>query len=293
MKRIISVGFIAMALFTSCVSNKKTQSIKAETDRQKRNDIALLQRLDSIESKSRTKFANGELDDKTDSTIHSYIKELRDSIRSRMQHYDALASTGFKRKREIERAKAYYNYVSGLYKADLENIVFFDELLAANTFAKLNTAVFFAPGEYRVSDNATAENLLRDVVNAVLDFSAKHSQYNLYASFVIVGYADEQDYVPNSPLYKDLASKIATTSPSRVQMNIEMSNRRANAITGIIRTQYRLNRSNYPNSNLLTSFFSIGKGEQLPAGNITDYKPIDERRRIVLIYWSVLPRMKK
>jgi len=37
------------------------------------------------------------------------------------------------------------------------------------------------------------------------------------------------------------------------------------------------------------NYYAEGKGEELPKGKITDYKVNDERRRVVLIYWTVLP----
>lgn len=267
------------------------QSVNNDLTKQKNEQVALLKKLDSVDSKRASKQAAGELDATTDSVMHAYITRLRDSIQNRIQQYDALLAASSRKKRKLRKAHEYFNYVSTLYKSDLANVLFFDELLAANTFTKLNTAVFFGPGEYRVADPKAAEKLLNEVTRKVLDFSEKHSDRTLYASFIVLGYADQQDYVPGSDLYKDLTSNATTSSPSRIQLNVEMSNRRANAITSILRNQYRLLRSNYQNSKIVPSFFSIGKGEQLPAGNITDYKAIDERRRVVLIYWSVLPKL--
>jgi hypothetical protein len=39
----------------------------------------------------------------------------------------------------------------------------------------------------------------------------------------------------------------------------------------------------------LIHLIATGKGEELPAGNFKDYQPFDERRRVVLLYWSILP----
>lgn len=228
----------------------------------------------------------------TDSATYQYIRQLRDSIQSRIQQYDAITSTGYKSRRKNKKALEYFSHVSTLYKADLENVLFFDELLAANTFAKLNTAVFFGSGQYKIESNTEAEKMLGSVTDEVLSFAAKHSDRALHASFIVLGYADEENFTSGSELYQDLTKNMSESSPSRIQLNVEMSNRRASAISNILRDQYRLQRDKYPVKNLSNSFISIGKGEQLPAGKITDYKPVDERRRVVLIYWSVLPKMK-
>ena len=36
-------------------------------------------------------------------------------------------------------------------------------------------------------------------------------------------------------------------------------------------------------------FYGYGQGETYPSKKITNYQEDDERRRIVLIYWSVIP----
>lgn len=292
MKKYLTVVAIVFVALTSCVSNKKAKSLEKQIEQQKNEQTALLQKLDSIDAKRLSKKNSGELDEVTDSVTYHYIQQLRDSIQSRMKQYEAIASQGYKSKKKNRKAQEYFSYVSSLYKADLENVLFFDELLAANTFAKLNTAVFFGSGQYKIENNNVAEQMLGSVTEEVLNFAAKYSDRDLHASFIVLGYADEESFTQGSELYKDLTKNISTASPSRIQLNVEMSNRRASSITSILRDQYRLKRSKYPVTNLSTSFFSIGKGEQLPAGKITDYKPIDERRRVVLIYWSVLPRLK-
>ncbi|MDI3321730.1 hypothetical protein [Pinibacter soli] len=292
MKKNLTVAALVFVALTSCISNKKASSLQRQIEQQKNEQTALLQKLDSIDARRISKKNNGEIDEMTDSVTYQYIKQLRDSIQSHIQQYDAIASTGYKNKRKNRRTQEYFSHVSSLYKADLENVLFFDELLAANTFAKLNTAVFFGSGQYKIESNAEAEKMLGSVTDEVLSFAAKHSDRALHASFIVLGYADEENFTSGSELYKDLAKDMPGSSPGRIQLNVEMSNRRANSITNILRNQYRLQRSKYPVTNLSESFFSIGKGEQLPAGKINDYKPIDERRRVVLIYWSVLPRMK-
>ncbi|MDH7462852.1 hypothetical protein QEG73_16275 [Chitinophagaceae bacterium 26-R-25] len=292
MKKKLTVAAFVLVALTSCVSNKKANSLQKQIDQQKSEQTALLQKLDSLDAKRISKRNRGELDEMTDSSTYQHIKQLRDSIQSRIQQYDAIASKGYKNKRRNRKAQEYFSHVSTLYKADLENVLFFDELLAANTFAKLNTAVFFGSGQYNIENNTEAEKMLGGVTDEVLRFAAKHADRELHASFIVLGYADEENFTSGSELYKDLAKNMTSPLPGRIQLNVEMSNRRARSITAILQDQYRLQRYKYPVTNLSDSFFSIGKGEQLPAGKITDYKPVDERRRVVLIYWSVLPKMK-
>ena len=37
------------------------------------------------------------------------------------------------------------------------------------------------------------------------------------------------------------------------------------------------------------NYYGYGQGETYPSKKITNYQEDDERRRIVLIYWSVIP----
>ena len=128
------------------------------------------------------------------------------------------------------------------------------------------------------------------IIGDAIKFSNKYASRKLKAMFIVMGYADEEAILPGSELYQSLARSVSASSPDRKQLNRELSSRRATAIKDILERQYFLLNSK-PSSNLTANFLAIGKGEALPAASISDYKPIDERRRVVLLYWSMVPEL--
>ena len=53
------------------------------------------------------------------------------------------------------------------------------------------------------------------------------------------------------------------------------------------------NVSKFANLQQLTvGYVSYGRGEALPFKNITNYTDDDERRRVVVFYWAVLPEVE-
>jgi hypothetical protein len=282
MKNLI---FFVCVILTGCSSVK---SIKSDMTSQRLRLENMLAPIDSLDKKRAEKLKNGQLDEKTDSIARAYIARLKDSIASRLQRFDALSDNIGADKRA---AVAYLNAVKDSYKKELDNILFFDDLFDASTFSRLNTAAFFAPGQY-MPEEATynkAKTIMDQIVGDALKFSTRYTRRKLKAMFIVTGYADEEAIAPGSELYQSLAASVS--NPDRKVLNRELSARRATAIKDILEKEYyQLNKDNQ-SRNLSTTFLSIGKGEALPGGEITDYKAIDERRRVVLLYWSMVPEL--
>ena len=79
--------------------------------------------------------------------------------------------------------------------------------------------------------------------------------------------------------------------PSSADLNRELSRLRAEAMSAALHQLYEQRKSRFLNPALLEAVdIKIGMGEAFPNPRITDYQTDDERRRIVLFYWSVLPK---
>lgn len=277
--------FIACVLIAGCRSER---SIQNKMNAQRIQLENMLKPIDSLDKKRAEKLAKGELDDKTDSIARAYIARLKDSIAIRLQRFDALSNNvGDNKKAAI----AYLNSVKDSYKKELDNILFFDDLFDASTFSRLNTAAFFAPGQY-LPEEATykkAQTIMDQILGDAMAFSKRYKKRTLKAMFIVTGYADEEAIAPGSELYRSLAASVSNTD--RKVLNRELSARRATAIKDILEKEYYTLNKDSQTRNLTASFLSLGKGEALPQGNITDYKPIDERRRVVLLYWSMVPEL--
>lgn len=291
MKTIAYTMFVI--LLTGCTTGKSVGNIKNEIAEEKNKIAAINRKIDSLDERRITKAATGELDEITDSITHVYILRLKDSINARLGFFNALVSNRKIRKNRNE-VQAYLNVVEKQYGKELDNIVFLDDLFKASTFNRLNTAAFFAPGEYMLTDTARAQSsvIMEDIIKQAAVFSNSHTNRKLKAMFVVLGYADEQEIAKGSALYNDLTTAIGVKSGDRNRLNTELSNRRAASIKNILREKYRLYFPDREGSLFTSSFIATGKGELLPPGHVDNYQPIDERRRVVLLYWSILPDLE-
>ena len=250
----------------------------------------LQERIDTLDFERANKFSAGQLDATTDSVTRVYIKKLKDSVNARLNNFKAIISN---KKNRVNKKQAleYLNTVKQNYNKDLSNIIFLDDLFKASTFNRLNTAAFFGPGEYKLTDSAAeqASRIMQSIIMDAHKFSSKYNDRKLKAMFIVLGYADEQEIGTGSELYKELTADMSTKMPDRKQLNTELSNRRASCIKNILKDKYRSIFPAQENYLFSSSFIATGKGEALPDGNFKDYQPVDERRRIVLLYWSILP----
>ena len=288
----LTIYTIIVLLLSSCGVSKNVTETKNEIVAQTANSLQLQQKVDSLNDKRLAKIVAGELDSATDSIIKVYIFQLKDSVNNRLKYFNALVSNKKIRKNK-KAVLAYLNQSKNLYKKELENVYFLDDLFNATTFNRLNTAAFFGSGEYKLSDTAyqKVSLVVKNILQQAFDFSAAHANKKLNAMFIVTGYADEEVISNGGNLYNELIVSITADHPNSKQLNTELSQRRASSIKNIFKINYDSVLIQKTVPALTSTFFAIGKGEILPSGNITNYLPIDERRRVVLIYWSILPEL--
>ena len=276
-------------LFASCTS---TKSIKNSVSSEEKSLQVLSNKVDFINTKRLAKKSSGELDDLTDSISGKYIARLKDSINSRLSYFNALTSNK-KIRRHKKDINNYLKQATQAYSNELENIIFLDDLFSASTFNRLNTATFFGSGEYKLGDTAIAQVSLisKNIIKEASNFSAAHANKKLTAMFIVYGYADEERITNGSELYLDLAAAINSSGPDNKLLNAELSKRRALSIKNILKENFEIIKQQSTASTLSANFFAIGKGELLPSASISNYQPVDERRRVVLLYWSILPQL--
>ena len=96
--------------------------------------------------------------------------------------------------------------------------------------------------------------------------------------------------MPGTELYKKIKNYIKIENPTKEQLNAGLSALRAEEISKLIDRFIKERANDFKTINKITfELLEAGEGEKLPDSNIKNYKENDERRRIVLIYWSVLP----
>ena len=121
-------------------------------------------------------------------------------------------------------------------------------------------------------------------------FSNKYSQYPRTATLIVLGFADGTGITNGSELYYTLLDELRKPQAEKEELNQKLSELRAKELIKQMTNLYLKKASGYSEiEKLKTEYVGQGKGESLPISGIKDYTVDDERRRIVLCYWAVLP----
>ncbi|MEO9022148.1 MAG: hypothetical protein ABI237_07280 [Ginsengibacter sp.] len=153
-------------------------------------------------------------------------------------------------------------------------------------------AAFFGPGIYKIPLGKVdlADSMFMPIIDSLIYFSNKYSQISQTGDIVIDGYADGMDITPDSELYGQLLAGLKKSSATKEELNSQLSQLRAGSIGNLLHNLVVKNKSQFKSwSTFDIMSFEYGQGETLPTKTIKDYTEDDDRRRVVLIYWCVLP----
>jgi hypothetical protein len=167
-----------------------------------------------------------------------------------------------------------------------------DDGLSKPTKKLFNLAAFFGPGGYIIPKDkyGIAREYFSPIIDSLLKFSNNYASLLRTASIMIEGYADATKISANTSLYKTLAAFMHRAKPLKQELNTALSALRAIQIREFLDILIKEKSNSFISINKVTFFnFESGMGEILPDPTISNYTVNDERRRIVLIYWSVLP----
>jgi hypothetical protein len=153
-------------------------------------------------------------------------------------------------------------------------------------------AAFFGPGKYIIpadkQDLAIAA--FSPLTDSLILFANKYDSVPSTATFVVNGYADGTGFSPTSELYATLLAYLKKETAEKEELNMVVSGFRAAEISSLIESILKKRAGSFNAADKVQfQFYGYGQGETLPTKTITDYKVDDGRRRIVLVYWSVLP----
>jgi hypothetical protein len=153
-------------------------------------------------------------------------------------------------------------------------------------------SAFFGPGGYVIppEKHSLAVEFFGPVIDSLIIFSNKYESVFRISSFIVRGYADATKIRPGSGLYKKLSLSLDKKDPSSAELNTALSLLRAEEISRVLSMLLKEKASEFKSiTKIAFEAIEEGYGEKLPASTITDYKTDDERRRIVVIFWDVLP----
>jgi outer membrane protein OmpA-like peptidoglycan-associated protein len=284
---------LIIAMLSSCVAGKKREALVTQIKENQRNNRMALRQIEKIDSVRNEKASKNELDEKSNRFIEHYTDSVKKVLIRHMQDDSILLSKRIKHKR-LDSLTVRVQQIKTELQGNLGNLQLLDELLATNTFTQLNTASVFGPGEFLIDlqTNPAAADPFKKVVDDMLAFAAKFPTKKLNGTFVVVGYADAQQISPGTALDSTLRASMGVESASSPQLNKELSRLRAKSVTEVI-TGIFTSKTNGVEiyRNLSADYLPQGRGEEYPNPKIRDYREEDERRRVVYVYWSILPEL--
>lgn len=155
-----------------------------------------------------------------------------------------------------------------------------------------NLAAFFGPGGYKIpaDKEKLAIQYFSPIIDSLTKFSNKYEMLYRNARIIVNGYSDATNISKGSSLYKMLADHLKKTEPTKAELNASLSALRAEEISTFLLKRLKETAHTFKTVDKITfENIEAGYGEKLPDANIKNYKNNDDRRRIVIAFWSVLP----
>lgn len=284
----------------SCVGAKKMNAAKERLNGIKEAQAGEVKQVEHINTNSSSKLN----ENKIDSIINDRfafrtgkIKVVMDSVSGEIATLDTLMvnKKGFRRAyKKIIIPKLAMLDSFRLQNANRSQVyMMLEDGLNTSTYTLFDLAAFFGPGKYAIPEGQeeVAASSFSPLVDSVIKFSDKYKNFSQTATLVILGFADGTGFDPQSPLYAELAGLIGRTEVSKQELNQKLSELRAETLIKQLRNQFIRKMGGVEETDKVhIEYIGRGKGEQYPFRSITDYKEEDDRRRIVLCYWAVLPK---
>ena len=164
--------------------------------------------------------------------------------------------------------------------------------LSMADYKQFDLAAFFGPGKYQIPEEKVgiAATSFEPLIDSLIVFSNKYSQYPRTATVVILGFADGTAVTTGGELYNTLLKELNKDQAGKEELNKKISELRAKELINQMTGLYLKKAPGFKEVDKLTmDYVYQGKGEAFPISSIKDYTVDDERRRIVLCYWVVLP----
>lgn len=300
MKTLLYFSVVIGAIFTSCGTQKR---IAATTEKKEviqesiSKDAAALSNLQQEMAK---KMDNQTVDSSLNRKISSLLSTLQANLHQIQQTVDAVdfflgSKKNFRPNHYEEDVKSHITTLDSfqLQKKTRDRIYqLLDEAVKMEAFQKYGMGAFFEPGIYRIAPAAfsSVNQSFQPAIDSMSAISNRYPDIRRTAHLVIVGYADATPITPGTKLYNEIRSYLKTKDPASEQMNQALSDLRANELLRNLKIIMRTSASKFSSYNQLKiGYSSYGRGQALPFKNITDYTDNDERRRVVVFYWAILP----
>ena len=292
------VLILACMQLASCYGPKKTQ-LRHTLDSTKIMMQAETAQLQVASQKNQQAFGDERIDTTINNRIAQRLKKYSSEIDSVNKEIVALEQTlndpAAFRKNYADSIKPRLLQLEASKKENalrLKRFTMLNEALDISRQNPFDLAAFFATGKYNIpkENYQQAEQLFLPAIDSLILFSNKYADVPRTSTLVVNGYADGQSIDTTSDLYQTLLGYLKKTDAERKQLNWALSELRAKEISDLLDKLLKQKKDKFQQTDKLNfTFYGYGQGETYPSKKITNYREDDERRRIVLIYWSVIP----
>jgi hypothetical protein len=298
MKSIL-IFITAGVLISSCVGNKKIAAVK-----NKLKGIEAQMQKENTEIKNISTQANAKLEEnKIDDTILNRIDKRLAKSTTQLDAAQLQANQLNEILKDKKSTRKNYKSIvlplldslqkqSNRYAQRLELYLMIKDGLKVADFKQFDLAAFFGPGKYLIPEDKVdiAALSFSPVVDSLMLFSNKYNQYPRTATLIILGFADGTGINPGGELYYTLLDELRKPQAEKEELNQKISELRAKELIKQMTGLYLKKAKGFTEvEKLKIEYIGQGKGEAYPVSGIKDYAVDDERRRIVLCYWVVLP----
>jgi outer membrane protein OmpA-like peptidoglycan-associated protein len=300
-KTFIPLFILAISILaTSCSSSKKNRAAlskkMAAAKSAQQGDAAM---LEAMRRKKEEKVAEEKIDSviniAVSEKINSYKKKL-DSVAGALNFIDSAITSGKlfrKNKAAIKTSLQLVNNYTADSRLRLMRFAMIDEGLNIAQQYLFNLGAYFGGGKYEIPADKLeqAQQSFSPILDSISNFYNRYNEVGRFATITVLGFADGTGFNKEGQTYKTLIAILKDSLATKEMINQKVSELRAKNMADVMETILAKKIPNYANIRTLDFLFlEIGKGEAYPSKKITDYTVNDERRRVVLLFWNILPK---
>jgi outer membrane protein OmpA-like peptidoglycan-associated protein len=297
--------FAAVIFFaTSCSSSKRAAIAKViaaakntqQNNAARQSDAA---KLAAMQQKKDEKAAEEKIDSIVNANIAAKINDYKNNLNSfsnSVNFIDSVIQTNKlfrKNKKEIKiQLKLVDNYIKDT-KLRLQRFAMIDDGLNISQQYLFNLGAYFGGGKYEIPTDKLeqAQQSFAPILDSISNFYNRYNNIERFATITVLGFADGTGFNKEGQTYKTLVALLKDSLAGKEMINQKISELRAKNMADVMEAILYKKIPNYTNIRTLDFLFlEIGKGETLPSKKITDYAVDDERRRVVLLFWNILPK---
>lgn len=264
------------------------------------NDQKTLEVASKIDSLSKAKLEDGEIDDEIEKifTFNALLVQKNIAARDSIIRLNATNDKVLKEtlKSDLKGETNVFSELRAKAIDDSLTLVMIQEGIRNSSIYKIPNEVVFEGG-YKISEKNVPkiQQFFEPILDSIIVSANRYVNKKLRIKIVVYGYADADPISTKSKLYSEVGQSLyhetvdSSILGNSSRLNLELSRLRAEEVGNLVNTMI------FAKLDYITGVKSIfvdlrkeGKGEEFPDNKIK-YSELDARRRIVKFYWKILP----